>query len=65
MANALEAMFESGKGMDEVSLFPVPADLLAVLDSDISNPELFRISTYEDIEKKASDLGTRIHYLQV
>jgi hypothetical protein len=65
IADSLQALYQCGKGMDELSLFPVPVDLLELLESETSNPELYRIRAYEEIEARSTEVAKRLHYLQV
>jgi hypothetical protein len=61
---ALNSINEAGKGMDDLSLFPVPIDMLEFLDGDISNPELYQFKTFEENEDRAKKLSERLLYLQ-
>ena len=54
-----------GKAMDMSSMFDMPIEMLAFLEGDISNPELYQRKLYEDTEVRATDFAKRVLYLQV
>ena len=67
-ADSLKAVAESGRGMNDVDLFPVPVELLHFLDSPsatTTNPEVFRAQAYKKTYADAESVASRIHYLQV
>jgi hypothetical protein len=52
--------------MDELSLFPVPVELLELIESGTdNNPEIFRINSFDSIEERTAAAAKRLHYLQV
>lgn len=51
--------------MDMSSMFDVPIEMLAFLEGDISNPELYQYKLYEDTEERAIAFAKRVLYLQV
>jgi hypothetical protein len=63
-AETLNQLLESGRNMDESSMFPIPTDMLAFLDGDTSNPELYQHKVYAEVETKAQAYADRLNYLQ-
>lgn len=51
--------------MDMSSMFEVPIEMLAFLEGDVSNPELYQYKLYEDAEARATAFAERVLYLQV
>lgn len=53
--------------MNDVDLFPVPAELLQFLDAPTStaNPEIFRAQTYKKARLGVEAIASRIEYLKV
>lgn len=51
--------------MDMSSMFDVPIEMLAFLEGDVSNPELYQYKLYEDTEARATAFAKRVLYLQV
>ena len=62
---SLNDLLQVGKAMDMSSMFDVPIEMLAFLDGDISNPELYQHKLYEDTEVRATNFAKRVLYLQV
>ena len=60
----LNLLLESGRNMDESSMFPIPTDMLAFLDGETSNPELYQHKVYAEVEAKAQAYADRLNYLQ-
>jgi hypothetical protein len=46
-------------------MFDLPIEMLAFLEGDISNPELYQYKLYEDTEARATAFAERVQYLQV
>ena len=46
-------------------MFDLPIEMLAFLEGDISNPELYQYKLYEDTESRATTFAERVQYLQV
>ena len=63
-ASTLGTIHSSGKNMDQSSMLEVPVDLLAFLDGDVSNPELYLAKSMEDHEKLAESISRRVSYLK-
>ena len=61
----LNDLLQVGKAMDASSMFDVPIEMLAFLEGDISNPELYQYKLYEDTETRATKFAERVLYLQV
>ena len=61
----LNDLLQVGKAMDASSMFDVPIEMLAFLEGDISNPELYQYKLYEDTEARATSFAERVLYLQV
>ena len=61
----LNDLLQVGKAMDASSMFDVPIEMLAFLEGDISNPELYQYKLYEDTEARATKFAERVLYLQV
>ena len=62
---SLNDLLQVGKAMDMSSMFDVPIEMLAFLEGDISNPELYQYKLYEDAEARATAFAERVLYLQV
>ena len=61
----LNELLQVGKTMDTSSMFDLPIEMLAFLEGDISNPELYQYKLYEDTESRATTFAERVQYLQV
>jgi hypothetical protein len=61
----LNELLQVGKTMDTSSMFDLPIEMLAFLEGDISNPELYQYKLYEDTEARATAFAERGQYLQV
>ena len=61
----MDDLLQVGKAMDMSSMFDMPIEMLAFLEGDISNPELYQRKLYEDTEVRATDFAKRVLYLQV
>lgn len=46
-------------------MFDLPIELLAFLEGDISNPELYQYKLYEDMEARSTAFAERVLYLKV
>ena len=46
-------------------MFDIPIEMLAFLEGDVSNPELYQYKLYEDAEARATAFAERVLYLQV
>lgn len=46
-------------------MFDLPIEMLAFLEGEISNPELYQYKLYEDTEARATAFAERVQYLQV
>ena len=62
---SLNDLLQVGKAMDMSSMFEVPIEMLAFLEGDVSNPELYQYKLYEDAEARATAFAERVLYLQV
>ena len=62
---SLNDLLQVGKAMDMSSMFDVPIEMLAFLEGDVSNPELYQYKLYEDAEARATAFAERVLYLQV
>ena len=65
ISNCLKAVSDSGRGMNDIDLFPVTEDLMKFLDNDSFNLEIYRVNELRNIVNQTNKISQRMYYLQV
>lgn len=64
LISCFQMVYDSGTGMDELSLSNLPTEMFSYLDAERSNPELYQVKKNETIDANGKVISDRISYLQ-
>ena len=64
LIGCFQSMYDSGTGMDDLSLSNLPTEILTFLDGERGNPALYQIKKNETIDANRKVISERINYLQ-
>ena len=59
-SSSLQEVHRAGTLMDESMLLEIPLDMLAFLEEEVSNPDLYKYKALEDLESYASKINKRM-----
>ena len=65
IGNNLKTVSDSGRGMNDIDLFPITEEMLKFIDDESFNLEMYRTNEFKNIVNQTNKISQRMYYLQV